>query len=233
MTICRLQRVWAAELSEGSLGVTDEVTTTEYRRMSHGGLNYLEFAPSGPGVAQDVPTLVFLHGSGEHGRDLDRLKAWGLPKLLGAGRQIPYRVLCPQCAEGADWDLGQLADLVEVAGRSASSPVFLSGYSRGATAAWKFAARFGHLLAGVLPVAGRWDLADAERLAAVPVLAVHGELDERPNPAPLVEAILRRGGEARLWLLAGQGHFVSDLVYGDKSVYDWMADRTKAGILRA
>ena len=206
---------------------------TEFRRVLASGLEYLEFLRSAPSGARDVPTLVFLHGLGEHGRDLDRLKAWGLPKLLGAGLHIPYRVLCPQCAEGTDWDLGQLADFVEEGRQSASSPVFLTGYSRGATAAWKFAARFGHLLAGVIPVAGRWDLADAERLAIVPVLAIHGELDERPSPAPLVEAIIRCGGEARLWLLEGQGHFVSDFVYGDRTVYDWMESLCpKAGILR-
>ena len=197
----------------------------EHRKVSPSGLGYLEYALAETALssAQVAPTLIFLHGLGEHGQDLDRLKAWGLPKLISEGLQVPYHVLCPQCPEGEDWNLEQIAELIETRPHGEQSPVFLTGYSRGATTAWKFAAWFGHLLAGVIPVAGRWDLADTARLADVPVLAVHGALDERPSPAPVVEAIAQRGGDAQLWLLEGQGHFISDRVYADPALYEWIA----------
>ena len=200
----------------------------ERRGACPSGLKYLEYTPKGTNASalQSTPKLVFLHGLGEDGEDLDLLKQWGLPKLIDAGLQVPYHVLCPQCPENVAWNLEQVAKLIELQSKGKQSCVFLTGFSKGATAAWKFAAEFANLLAGVVPVAGRWELADAERMMTISVLAVHGARDERPSPAPVVDAINQNGGHARLWALENEGHFISDIVYADPRLYNWLASET-------
>ena len=191
------------------------------------GLKYLEYTPNGlnTSTSQPMPILVFLHGSGEDGEDRDLLKRWGLPELINDGLQIPYHVLCPQCPKNVAWNLEQVAELIKEQSKEEQSFVFVTGFSKGATAAWKFAAQFTNLLAGVIPVAGRWELADAARIMTIPVLAVHGARDDRPSPAPMVDAITQNGGHAWLWELESEGHFISDIVYADPRLYQWLTSK--------
>ena len=49
----------------------------------------------------DGPLLVFLHGSGERGDDLDRVKFHGPPKHVAAGRRYPFILCSPQLDAGS------------------------------------------------------------------------------------------------------------------------------------
>src|SRR4029077_8139965 len=46
--------------------------------------------------ATRYPLLIFLHGSGESGEDLEKLKVHGPPKILGARADFPFIVASPQ-----------------------------------------------------------------------------------------------------------------------------------------
>ena len=39
------------------------------------------------------PVLVFLHGSGERGEDLNKLKVHGPPRLVNEGRDLPFVII--------------------------------------------------------------------------------------------------------------------------------------------
>jgi len=41
------------------------------------------------------PLVLFLHGAGERGDDLDRVKIWGPPKLVEKGREFPFILVSP------------------------------------------------------------------------------------------------------------------------------------------
>src|SRR5215510_8127515 len=43
------------------------------------------------------PLVLFLHGSGERGDDLEKVKIHGPPKLLAAGKDLGAIVVSPQC----------------------------------------------------------------------------------------------------------------------------------------
>ena len=49
------------------------------------------------------PLLVFLHGSGERGTDLEKVKVHGPPKLVAAGATPPCIVVSPQLEDTARW----------------------------------------------------------------------------------------------------------------------------------
>src|SRR5687768_5426743 len=58
-------------------------------------LRYLLYLPAEYDKAKDTswPLVLFLHGSGERGDDIERVKIHGPPKLVAGGKQFPF-VLC-------------------------------------------------------------------------------------------------------------------------------------------
>src|SRR5215208_631999 len=53
-------------------------------------LNYLLYLPEGyDKEKKDWPLLLFLHGGGEGGDDLSKVKKHGPPKLIDAGKDLP------------------------------------------------------------------------------------------------------------------------------------------------
>src|SRR3954465_1590982 len=59
------------------------------------------------------PVLLFLHGSGESGFDLQKVKANGPPKLIEAGKKYPFIVVSPQAPPQAGWKVEVLKGLVD------------------------------------------------------------------------------------------------------------------------
>src|SRR5690349_21828572 len=54
-------------------------------------LDYLLYLPAGyDDDKKEWPLVVFLHGSGERGDDLDKVKIHGPPKLIAEGKQFPF-----------------------------------------------------------------------------------------------------------------------------------------------
>ena len=44
-----------------------------------------------------LPVVVFLHGMGERGNNLDQVLAHGPPKLIAKGKSFPFIMIAPQC----------------------------------------------------------------------------------------------------------------------------------------
>ncbi|MEM9410042.1 MAG: hypothetical protein AAGA30_02945, partial [Planctomycetota bacterium] len=56
-------------------------------------LKYLLYLPEGyeeGNKQQKWPLMIFLHGSGERGRDLNLVKKWGPPKRVEQGEEFPF-----------------------------------------------------------------------------------------------------------------------------------------------
>ncbi len=54
-------------------------------------LNYLSFLPkSYSAKGAGVPLILFLHGSGERGTDLEKVKAWGPPAIAEKDSNFPF-----------------------------------------------------------------------------------------------------------------------------------------------
>ena len=44
-----------------------------------------------------LPVIVFLHGMGQRGSNLDQVLAHGPPKLIAKGKHFPFIMIAPQC----------------------------------------------------------------------------------------------------------------------------------------
>jgi len=67
-------------------------------------VDYLLYLPKEYGKGEKSwPLVLFLHGAGETGTDLDKVKLHGPPKLIAAGQDFPAIVVSPQ-ARRFGWD---------------------------------------------------------------------------------------------------------------------------------
>jgi predicted peptidase len=77
-------------------------------------LPYLLYLPKNAGKKK-LPLVMFLHGAGERGNNLDLVKIHGIPKLIEEGKEFPFIAVSPQCPADSWWtmELDALRGLLE------------------------------------------------------------------------------------------------------------------------
>jgi predicted peptidase len=131
------------------------------------------------------PVIVFLHGAGECGDDLDLVKRHGPPRLVESGRDLPFLIAAPQSRRGG-WAVAALdrwLDEVVAGSRVDEDRVYLTGISMGGFGTWAWAAARPDRFAAIAPICGGGDPAWADRLKGLPIWAFHGARDRIVPPS--------------------------------------------------
>lgn len=179
------------------------------------------------------PLVVFLHGSGERGDDIERVKVNGPPRLVAEGREFPFVLCSPQLEAEGDWNPDQLHALLAAlrsGWRIDATRTTATGLSRGGHGVWRWAAAWPDDLAGIAPVCGHGDPARVCRARRVPVRAYHGADD---NVVPLaaqqacVDALRACGGEVSFTVYPGVGHGSWEAAYEDPGLVPWLMARRR------
>ncbi len=206
-----------------------------------GGYAYQLYLPTGAAAAEDDgeqrwPLLIFLHGSGERGSDIARVKVHGPPKIAERDPTFPFILVSPQLPAEEDWDLAKLDAIVDHATETLPvdpARIYLTGLSRGGHATWRWAAEEPGRFAAVAPVAGRGDPSTACALIDTPVWAFHGDRDDVVTPEgsfAMARAIRACGGrESRLTIYPDLGHNAWDPAYDDPALYLWLLSHRLEG----
>ncbi len=184
--------------------------------------------------ATRYPLLIFLHGSGESGEDLEKLKVYGPPRIVAAREDFPFIVASPQARNSIErFDpvvleamLDELLEQLPID----TDRVYLTGLSMGGMWTYGWASLRPDRFAAIAPVCGDWDAADACRLKHTPVWAFHGAKD---NVVPIdgdramVEAIKACGGDARLTVYPDTGHDSWTAAYADPELFTWLLQQRR------
>lgn len=198
---------------------------TQVRRAE--GYSYLLFLPETYPGESAWPLLLFLHGVGERGEDLEAVKAQGVPRVIEEGRDLPFVVVSPQCPSGRYWTNELLIPLLDQVGsrhRIDPDRIYVTGLSMGGYATWSLAIEQPWRFAAIAPVCGGGDPRRVGRLRRVPVWAFHGAKDPVvPASASrrMVEALARCGGDARLTIYPEVGHDCWTETYANLELYEW------------
>lgn len=195
-------------------------------------------AAKGDGQEAKWPLMIFLHGSGERGDDVAKVKVHGPPKHADRNPDFPFILISPLLGAEQDWDLAKLDRILNHA--LASLPVdperiYLTGLSRGGHATWRWGAAEPERFAALAPVAGRGDPAIACALKDKPVWAFHGDRDDVVVPEgsfAMARAIRAcEGRKSRLTIYPDLGHNAWDPAYEDPELYLWLLSqrRTQRG----
>ncbi len=195
-------------------------------------LTYLpkSYAPKG----EPVPLLVFLHGSGESGQDIEKVKVWGPPAMIEKGVDFPFIVISPQSATPRGWNAellkGMLDDVLSRYNVDRKR-IYLTGLSMGGFGAWELAARYPEVFAALAPIAGGWNPREAKRLKDIPTWVFHGKKDDavpESASAAMVEALKAAGGNVKYTMLPEAGHVEAWVyAYEKAGLFEWFLQQRK------
>jgi predicted peptidase len=191
-------------------------------------IDYLLFLPQGYEKSkQRWPLMLFLHGSGESGTNLAKVKIHGPPKIVESKPDFPFILVSPQSA-GRGWNsdtLNALLDDVIRHYRVDKSRVYLTGLSMGGYGTWSLAAAHPEKFAAIVPICGGGNPADAKKLAALPIWVFHGAKDPAvpvQRSREMVEAIKTAGGNVKFTEYPEAKHDCWTETYDNPELYKWL-----------
>jgi predicted esterase len=179
------------------------------------------------------PLVLFLHGSGEIGEDLDQVRKCGLPKRAEEGQSFPFLVVAPQ-SPPEEWfwlAAAQETLLEEICARYRVDPdrIYATGFSMGGRGTWVQAIEYPDRFAAIAPICGSIpEPEEARRIRHVPVWAFVGAQDGDQSIRQMVEAHQAAGGDARLTVYPDAGHDAWTPAYADPALYDWLLSHRRA-----
>ena len=189
--------------------------------------NYLVILPEHYNPSQKLPLLLFLHGAGERGNEIELVKKHGPFKKIQAD-QIQTIIVAPQCSKGEWWTPEVLSGLLNEVEKQYSidtSRVYLTGLSMGGYGSWALAAFQPNRFAAVAPICGGGEPADAQKLVGTPVWAFHGNKDTSVDVGQgqaMINTLKDAGGEPKFTIYDGVGHDSWTCTYEDAEFYKWM-----------
>jgi len=192
-------------------------------------IGYWIFLPKSYDKKKSWPLMLFLHGAGERGNNINQVKKWGPPKRVSEKKDFPFVVISPQCPKNKRWDPAQLHSLVEHVATTQKidrSKMYCTGLSMGGRGTWAMISKYPKLFAAVAPICGGGDPAAAKKITEVPIWAFHGSADQVVPPSrsqAMIDAIKKRGGtKAKLTIYPGVNHNSWSKTYANEKVYEWL-----------
>jgi predicted peptidase len=181
------------------------------------------------------PLIVFLHGSGEKGTDIEKVKIHGPFKYLKTHNLDAY-VLAPQCPENEYWDSEVLHRLILKIQKEYSidtNRIYLTGLSMGGWGAWNLAFTHPDTFAALVPIAGfvdRVPMVENCKIASIPIRIFHGLLDNVVDvnySIAIYKKIKTCNANIELTIFDDANHDSWSRVYDNKEIYDWMFKQIK------
>ena len=206
------------------------------REMENKGIRYLELLPETK--AEQSPLLVYLHGAGERGTDLQKVNVHGPIKEITAGKVLAgdFIVLAPQCEEGKTWwDYAErlYSWMVWYINQPFvdKKRVYLTGNSMGGYGTWALAMAHPELFSAIVPVCGGGLSWNAGTLQDVPVWAFHcvGDgLVPCQNTIEMVASVKKYSKtEVKITIYPECSHDAWTATYQNQEVYAWLLEKVK------
>jgi len=188
---------------------------------------YLLHLPEPGDAPGKPPMLLFLHGAGERGDDLELLKRHGAPKEIEAGREMPFVTVSPQCETGAMWDPDALMTLIDDVVRTHDvdeSRIYVTGLSMGGRGTWELAARYPRRFAAIAPICGWAHPTWARRIRRMAVWAFHGALDtvvRIEKTRNIIRGLKALKADVRFTVYPMAEHDSWTETYANPELYEW------------
>jgi predicted peptidase len=207
----------------------------------------IDLPPGYDDSTRNWPMLIYLHGAGQHGSDINLIRTILRPLILqDRVDEFPFIMLIPQCpcAQGGGWGpfirpLDRMIDEVSARYRVDSSRVYLVGYSDGGFGAWAFGVTYPQRFAAVAMIAGYFLSPEppeaatqdvCNKLKDKPIWLFHGEDDQiipLRDSQTMVDILQGCDGNVTLSSLPGVDHFsIVEQVLSSEALYQWLLEHT-------
>ena len=206
--------------------------------------NYLLFLPEGYDATSDKkwPLMIFLHGAGERGTNLNAVAVHGPPKLVKSKKDFPFVLVSPQCPSSGWWTeevvIGLLDDAI-AKHKVDTNRVYLTGLSMGGFGTWAVGAKYPERFAAIAPICGGGDrigvlVGSAQKKAMLKTLGVwafHGAKDPVVALAEserMVEAFKKAGcTDVKLTVYPEAQHDSWTQAYNTPELWDWFLQHSR------
>ncbi len=195
--------------------------------------NYLLYLPKDYNASnENFPLVLFLHGAGERGTDIEKVKTHGLPKLINQGKDFPFIVVSPQCPDNIFWNIDILIALlndVVAKYRVDTNRIYVTGLSMGGHGTWELAMRQPNRFAAIAPVCGWADTSKACSIAHIPIWVFHGAKDVVVPIAAseqMVEKLKSCGANVKFTVYPEANHDAWTETYNNEELYKWFLEQS-------
>lgn len=177
-----------------------------------------------------IPLIVFLHGAGERGSNLDLVKAHS-PFTYKSLMKEPVAILAPQCPADTWWDTGTVYHLIKDIIKKYpidQTRVYLTGLSMGGWGTLKLAMEHPEMFAAVASVCAPTDrvmYANIHRYKDLNMKIFHGGMDDivlPENAFKFYQKLHPVNKTAELIIFPNDNHNSWDSAYSAPAFYEWM-----------
>tara|TARA_B100000700_G_scaffold49379_1_gene52219 strand:- start:8027 stop:8821 length:795 start_codon:yes stop_codon:yes gene_type:complete len=235
---------------------TESVETMANKVGDH-QLTYLLQIPKADPPEQGYPVMLFLHGYGECGTDIEKVKVHGPPKRNAEFQQLKGCIIVsPQCPQNSWWRVNTLKALMdEVLSNHESIDqrrMYITGLSMGGYGTWSFLSHYPNYFTAALPICGGGDPLrlpknnpphksgiknefrpkQFTKAAHLPIWTFHGTEDGAVpiSETELLVAALRKAEakELKYTVYKDVGHIGAwQRAYTNKEVWSWLFSQSK------
>lgn len=193
-------------------------------------MNYLLYLPEGyqSDTTKSWPMMVFLHGVGECGDDVERVKLLGPPRKIDDGHKYPFIVVSPQSPERGwrpDFVQRLVLDLQKKY-RVDKERTYLTGLSMGGFGTWRTAQAYPELFAAIVPICGGGDTYNVWSLENTPIWCFHGAKDDNVSitySQMMIDSLKQYDNpNVKFTIYPEAGHDSWTETYNNEAVYSWM-----------
>ena len=177
-----------------------------------------------------IPLIVFLHGSGERGNNLEIVKNHS-PFTYKNLIKEPVAILAPQCPENTWWDTDAVYFLIKEISEKYKidkDRIYLTGLSMGGWGTLKLAGEHPEMFAAVAAVCAPTDrvmLATVDNYKNLNIKLFHGGMDDvvlPENAFNFYQKLHPINPKAELTIFPNDNHNSWDSTYSDPKLWDWM-----------
>ena len=201
-------------------------------------MEYLLFLPESyaQSTNQKFPLILFLHGAGQRGNDLDSVKRHGIPKIVQTNPDFPFIAVSPQCPEDSWWtsELHTINGLIEEVVEKYqvdTSRIYLTGLSMGGFGTWSLASMYPERFAAIAPVCGGGEVRQILRsLVEMPIWTFHGQKDDVipfSRSEEIVTALKKHGSSIKFTIYPEAGHDSWTKTYDNPELYKWFLKHSR------
>ncbi len=210
----------------------------EAKNRVSGELGYILTAPSNINENERLPLIIFLHGAGERGNNLDLLKCYCIPKLFTANQEyngLRVFTLSPQCPLEKTWidfkrELFDLFDEICEKYPIDKKRVSLCGISMGGFGTWELALSESHRFSAIAPLCGGGMNWRAWYVKDLPIRVYHGRRDDivpLSQSEAMVNSIKLQGGRVEFTIYDDLSHNCWDRAFEQTDLIEWLAGSHK------
>ena len=199
-------------------------------------LKYILTTPTDYDKSERLPMIVFLHGAGERGDDLEALKTHGIPKLFTQNQDydgLRVITLSPQCPQERTWydykwEVISLIEAISEDYNVDKERVALCGISMGGFGTWEIALQVPEMFCKIAPICGGGMNWRAWYLRNTPIRVYHGRLDDIvpiSQSEAMVNSIRLQGGDIEFTVYDDLGHCCWARAFEETDLISWLIRR--------